>query len=204
MSRGKGIRVRSMRKAVVSAMGLVLSVALVCGIFSVFEPSSPEVDPTRDASSSSSTSVSIATESSTSSRMESGRVVRVVDGDTLVVDVGGEEEKVRLIGIDAPESVHPDATRNTEAGAEASGFLKSLVSPGQKVYLQRDVSDRDRYGRLLRYVWLDEPVNPDAAAEAQKGMLNALIVASGYAVAADYAPDTRYSVLFHSLERQLG
>lgn len=131
--------------------------------------------------------------------LEACTLERVVDGDTIVVNLDGRSEKVRLIGIDAPESVHPDAGRNTAEGDEASAYLKSLVSPGQTVYLQKDVSDTDRYGRLLRYVWLEVPSDPDDASEVSEKMLNAAIVASGHAQAKDYAPDTRYSRMLHSL-----
>lgn len=124
---------------------------------------------------------------------------RVVDGDTIVVDVDGESKKVRLIGIDAAESVHPDESRNTEAGVEASDYLKSLITPGQTLYLQRDVSETDRYGRLLRYVWIGQPADVDDTEEVAAKMLNAVIVENGYAQGKDYAPDTRYSRILHSL-----
>lgn len=134
--------------------------------------------------------------------LESCTLERVVDGDTIVVSLDGRSEKVRLIGIDAPESVHPDASRNTGQGDEASAYLKSLVSPGQTLYLQKDVSDTDRYGRLLRYVWLEVPAASDDTGEVSEKMLNAIIVSSGHAQAKDYAPDTRYSRMFHSLQHR--
>jgi len=80
-----------------------------------------------------------------------GRVVGVVDGDTLVVDLDGRSETIRLLGIDTPETVHPD--RPPECfGAEASGRLALLLAPGAAVRITRDVEARDRYGRLLAYV----------------------------------------------------
>lgn len=134
-----------------------------------------------------------------SSELEVCTLERVVDGDTIVVSVDGKSQKVRLIGIDAAESVHPDESRNTEAGAEASAYLKSLIAPGQTLYLQRDVSETDRYGRLLRYVWVGQPIDADDPEEVAGKMLNAIIVKSGHAQAKDYAPDTRYSRILHSL-----
>jgi micrococcal nuclease len=78
-------------------------------------------------------------------------ITRVVDGDTVVVDVGGRRETVRLVGIDAPESVHP--TRPIECfGPEASSTLSSLLPVGTEVVLERDVEARDPYDRLLAYV----------------------------------------------------
>lgn len=81
-----------------------------------------------------------------------GRVVRVVDGDTLVVRVRGVDERVRLIGVDTPETVHP--RRPVECfGPEASAAARDLLD-GRRVRLERDAlaADRDRYGRLLRHV----------------------------------------------------
>lgn len=126
---------------------------------------------------------------------ERATVVRVVDGDTLVVSVEGAEHKVRLIGVDAPESVSPDEARNCPEGALASDFAKSLLPAGEEVWLVADESDEDRYGRLLRYVWLDDPAEADAA----ESMANAVLVAEGYAQAKDYPPDTAFSALFHRL-----
>lgn len=127
-------------------------------------------------------------------------VEKIVDGDTLDVKpaAGGETMRIRLIGIDAPESVNPDDSKNTEAGREASAWLKDGLPKGTRVWLVKDVSDTDKYGRYLRYVWISDPSEADA--DPAKDMLNALIVANGHAVAKDFPPDTAYSQLFHSLE----
>ncbi len=82
------------------------------------------------------------------------KVNKVVDGDTIVVEKVGEEEKVRMIGIDTPETVHPN--KPVECfGLEASDKLRSLIE-GKEVQLVTDATqdDVDRYGRLLRYVYL--------------------------------------------------
>ena len=127
-------------------------------------------------------------------------VEKVVDGDTLDVKpaAGGDTMRIRLIGIDAPESVNPDESKNTEDGREASAWLKGSLPKGTRVWLVRDVSDTDKYGRYLRYVWVADPNEADA--DPSKDMLNALIVVNGHAVAKDFPPDTAYSQLFHSLE----
>lgn len=127
-------------------------------------------------------------------------VEKVVDGDTLDVKpvTGGETMRIRLIGIDAPESVNPDESKNTEDGREASAWLKDGLPKGTRVWLVKDVSDTDKYGRYLRYVWISDPSEADA--DPANDMLNALIVANGHAVAKDFPPDTAYSQLFHSLE----
>jgi endonuclease YncB( thermonuclease family) len=106
-------------------------------------------------------------------------VVRVVDGDTLVAEVGTGTETVRLIGIDTPESVAPH--RAVECyGHEAATRLAALLPPGTPVRLTRDVEARDRYDRLLAYVFRAEDnlfVNRDQ-------------VARGFAEAKEYPPNT--------------
>lgn len=111
-------------------------------------------------------------------------VVAVVDGDTI--DVSFEQagaERVRLIGIDAPESVSP-STPEQCFGAEASEALTDLLPPGTRVRLERDLETRDRYGRLLAYVHHDDV------------LINARLIEHGYANAVFYAPNTAYEVEF--------
>jgi micrococcal nuclease len=117
-------------------------------------------------------------------------VVRVVDGDTVVMAVGGGEESVRLIGIDTPESVARD--RPDECfGAEAAQRLAELLPPGTVVRLTRDVEPRDVYDRLLAYVQRE----PDGL------FVNAAQVGDGYAVAKDYPPNTTYRADLERAER---
>ena len=90
------------------------------------------------------------------------------------------EYRVRYIGIDTPETVHP--TRGEEPyGREASTRNRELVM-GETIYLEKDVSETDRHGRLLRYVWLDGET-----------MVNAALVAEGYAQVSTYPPDVKYA-----------
>lgn len=126
-------------------------------------------------------------------------VVRVVDGDTVEVAIGVSERTVRLIGVDTPESVSADESRNCEEGVAASDNTKALLPPGTQVWLVRDVSDTDRYGRLLRYVWLSEPAAAPTAEEASAAMLNAILVRDGWAEAKDFPPDSAWSALFREL-----
>lgn len=102
------------------------------------------------------------------------RVLSVVDGDTLVVVVGGVEERLRLIGIDAPE-------RGECWSGEATAALGELVGDGE-VLLTTDTSDRDQFGRLLRHVWL-----PDGT------FVNEALVERGAAIARAYPPDTQWA-----------
>ncbi len=86
-------------------------------------------------------------------KRDRARLERVVDGDTLVVRVGGREERVRLIGIDTPESVKPDAPVEC-GGRAASRALERRLGDGTRLRLVSDPTQdrRDRFGRLLRYV----------------------------------------------------
>ena len=136
---------------------------------------------------------------------QKARLVRVVDGDTIVVDIDGEECKVRLIGVNTPESVasqeYLDRTgkENTQEGKDASEYVKELLGDTQYVYLEKDTSDTDKYGRLLRYVWLEVPDDKTDPLEVSEKMLNGLLVWEGVAEVATYAPDTEYQEVFEYL-----
>ncbi len=119
------------------------------------------------------------------------QVVEVVDGDTLKVVINGRRETVRLISIDTPETKDPNEPVGCY-GPEASAFTKAKVP--QQVYLEQDVSETDRYGRLLRYVWLFD--------NGSYRMLNELLVQEGYAQVSTYPPDVRYQHLFLQRQRE--
>lgn len=119
------------------------------------------------------------------------QVARVVDGDTLDVNLGGERVRLRLIGINTPETVDP--RRPVECfGREASQKAKELLS-GQQVRLEADPSqdERDRYDRLLRYVWL-----PDGR------LFNLEMVAQGYAFEYTYDTPYKYQAEFKRAQEQ--
>lgn len=112
-------------------------------------------------------------------------VTRVVDGDTLVLsDLG----KVRLIGIDTPETVHPSKPVEY-MGKEASEATKQLAL-GKLVKIETDIQARDKYGRLLAYIYL-----PDGS------MLNAELVRKGYAQVSTYPPNVKYQDKFLRLQK---
>lgn len=107
------------------------------------------------------------------------KVNRVVDGDTLKINFNGKEESLRLIGVDTPESVHSDSSKNTAEGKIASDYTKSILE-GKNVAVEFDVQERDQYGRLLGYVWVNGK------------MFNKTLVQEGYAKIATYPPNVRY------------
>lgn len=121
-------------------------------------------------------------------------VTRVVDGDTIVVSFGADSEQtIRLIGMDTPETVDPRRPVGC-FGKEASNETKSLLS-GKQVVLQKDVSETDKYKRLLRYVYLPLP-------DAQTLFVNDYLVREGYAKVLTYPPDVKYNEQFRQAERE--
>ena len=117
-----------------------------------------------------------------SSPPDTARVIQVIDGDTITIEGG---YRVRYIGIDTPE-IHPDL----EAfGIEAWQANRKLVE-GKNVHLEKDVSETDKYGRLLRYVWIDDI------------LVNAELVRQGLARAKAYPPDIRYQDYLEQMEAE--
>lgn len=128
---------------------------------------------------------------------ESAVVVSVKDGDTLRIIFRGRSELIRLIGIDAPESkrnrkAYRDSARRQNdlntivaQGKMASRFVLGLVKKGDRIEIEFDVETRDRYGRLLGYVYL-----------ADGRMLNDVIIRSGYATPLTIPPNVRYADRF--------
>ena len=109
-------------------------------------------------------------------------MARVVDGDTIRVRIKGREERVRLVGIDTPESVKPGTPVQCFALA-ASARTKALLPKGSAVRLVRDVEERDRYGRLLAYVY-----------RARDDLfVNLALVREGYAVVLTVPPNVAHT-----------
>ena len=122
-------------------------------------------------------------------------LIDVVDGDTIKVLYEERIESVRLIGIDTPESVHPDETLNTAEGQSAAEHTKELLKDVQAVYLEFDEEQRDKYGRLLAYVWLDDCKKVNTASIKNR-MLNGMILRDGYAKNVVYKPNDKYAAEF--------
>jgi micrococcal nuclease len=119
------------------------------------------------------------------------RVVRVIDGDTFTIKVGSATNKVRVIGIDTPESVDP--RRPVQCfGKEASNRAAALLS-GKKVWLEVDPSQdtRDRYGRWLRFVWIDNRTD-----------FGLSMISDGYALEYTYELPHRYQVEYRRAQAQ--
>ncbi len=124
-------------------------------------------------------------------------VTRIVDGDTVEVRNREGEWKVRYIGIDAPETAHP--TEEVQCyGLNAKLKNEELVF-GKVVRLEKDVSDKDRFGRLLRYVYVVEKDNVTGE-YVDVGFVNLKLVEGGYARAKAYKPDTKMQNVFRTAE----
>lgn len=110
-------------------------------------------------------------------------LVSVTDGDTIEVRLDGRLEAVRMVGIDAEEAGGP--YRDVECfGPEATDFLSGWLAPGDRLYLERDQENRDPYGRLLRWVWLER--------DGEVYLLNEALVRAGYAERYRNTPNRRY------------
>ena len=133
---------------------------------------------------------------------EKAQVLRVVDGDTLIVRLNKEQERIRLIGIDAPESVHPDASRNSAQGKNASEHLKAGLHKGDIVYLTFDKEREDKYKRTLAYVWLAPPPLDPTESDIKHLMLNGILVDQGFANPKAFKPNTLYKSIFESIANQ--
>lgn len=129
------------------------------------------------------------TNSLTQNATSSAKVTRVIDGDTIELEGG---IKLRYIGIDTPETRHP--TVGVECyGAESSQKNTELVL-NKEVRLEKDVSETDRYGRLLRYVYV--------ATNGGEIFVNQELVKSGFAQARSYPPDIKYQEIFRTAEAE--
>jgi len=106
-------------------------------------------------------------------------ILKVVDGDTVDIEIDGHTERVRLIGVNTPETKHP--TKPIECfGPEASAYLTQLLPKGTTVRIERDVEARDRYGRMLLYLYLG----------SNDLFINLDLVARGYGTPMSIEPNT--------------
>jgi micrococcal nuclease len=120
-------------------------------------------------------------------------VVHVSDGDTIVVRIGGRTERVRYIGIDAPEVAHPEDGTPAECWGDEAAEANAALVGGRQVALEADVNDRDRFGRLLRHVWV-------AAGDGWQ-LVGKALVSSGAVEARSYPPDIARDEEFDAAER---
>ena len=128
-----------------------------------------------------------------------GIVTRVVDGDTADVQVDGQKVRVRFLGVDTPETVHPNKPVQYY-GKEASNFTKDYLN-GKQVWLEYDKSPTDRYNRHLAYIWTAKPKTINEST-MRKDMFNARLLLGGYAKVMIIKPNKRYEELFKKFEAE--
>jgi len=145
----------------------------------------PSPTPTTESQKPQETSQGQTSDALNHLNLEYAKVTKVVDGDTIQIEDG---RTVRYIGIDTPETVDPRTTVQCY-GTEASSRNKQLVE-GSTVGLEKDVSETDRYGRLLRYVYKDNV------------MVNLTLVSEGFAYSSSYPPDVKYQDQLKSAEQE--
>ncbi|HSW36082.1 MAG TPA: thermonuclease family protein [Candidatus Limnocylindrales bacterium] len=120
-------------------------------------------------------------------------ITRVVDGDTVVASFRGQSERLRFIGVDSPETDQP-------FGYEATAFTtRNLLR--QQVWLEFDVTERDRFDRLLAYIWLEPPLS-DSEQEVRSKMFNARLLLEGYAQMMTIPPNVKYADMFYQFQRE--
>ena len=135
--------------------------------------------------------LSVCSNDSVSASPNSATVKEVVDGDTIEIAIGGNTERVRLIGINTPETKHP--TKGVECfGPEASAYTEQLLPEGTALRVERDVEARDKYGRLLLYVYI---ANSNV-------FVNLDLVMNGYARPMVFEPNTAHMADFSQAATQ--
>ena len=177
------------RPTVVALFGLLVAVASTACGGGAATPRAPADSP--GSSSAGPVPVPGAPERPTGPTQEA-TLVRVVDGDTIRVMVGGAEERVRYIGIDTPE-LNMSTPATPDPYAEAATDANARLLAGGRLVLEKDVSERDRYDRLLRNVWLER--------DGAWTFVNLALVAEGYAQVSTYPPDIKYVDLLVAAQR---
>jgi len=129
------------------------------------------------------------TERTDISELNKYEVISVTDGDTFKINYNGEEKKVRLIGVDTPESVSPNKEKNNNYGKEASNYTKKRLE-GQYVSIEFDIQETDKYGRFLAYIYLEDGT-----------MYNKELLEKGYAQVATYPPNVKYVEEFEKIQK---
>lgn len=126
--------------------------------------------------------------------VEVGRVIRIADGDTVTIEVDGRRERLRYIGVDAPEMARADMGAPAECGAAQALDANRRLVDGRELVLERDVSDRDRFGRLLRHPWL--------ASDDGWILVSEALVSDGVIEARTFEPDTLREARLDQAERE--
>ena len=167
-----------MSKRAIKWIGVLVGFFLIVGIFSGDSQKQVDTKPEIKSKSVQQSSEPSIEPSPPIIQKEKYKVLSVSDGDTLRIEYNGVNTPLRLIGIDTPEINHPSEPIQCY-GPEASDKTKELLL-GKYIELEEDITDIDKYDRLLRYIWFDGV------------LINELLVREGYALSSRYPPDTKY------------
>lgn len=188
----KSGQIKKIRNYLIFFVVLVLSIVIIRAInLNVLQK---ETDPT----------ITVVETTQENTTLHKATVERVVDGDTVYVVLEGEEQetKVRLIGVNTPESVSSDESKNCEEGEQASEYTKTILSPGKVVYLEYDKEDTDKYDRTLAYIWLQDGVETTSLEDIREYMFNAKLLLDGQAEAMIVLPNNKYEKEFKAFEQE--
>jgi micrococcal nuclease len=195
----------SLKGRIFGYLGYVLACLLIFGVITSFESDTAKAKSAERAAAynaaqeakqqaeaatkaKSEEEAKVKAEQAAANKRISAKVIEVVDGDTIKVDIQGKTETVRFLLVDTPETKHPDKGVQP-FGPEASSFTKDLLT-GKDVELEKDVSERDKYGRLLFYVY----VNGKSVEE--------MLLEKGLARVAVYPPDVKYVDQYRAIQDQ--
>lgn len=130
---------------------------------------------------------------------EKAKVLYASDGDTIWVDIDGAQEKIRFVGVNTPE-LAKDGNPAEFMAEEAKNFTSNSLKD-KEIYLEKDVTDRDKYDRMLRYIWLEKPTANPTKEDFEEKTLNGILVKNGYAYSNYYKPDTKYQKYLDEIEK---
>ncbi len=168
---------------------LLIAAFFILGVLVLGQHFTPSVPSQKIFPSSPTPSVSVSTPTQAVNNLSSARIIKVIDGDTLQVFVNGQKETIRLIGMDTPETVDPRKPIQC-FGKEASDKAKEILT-GKTIFLELDSTqgDKDKYNRLLRYVFLEDGTS-----------FNKMMIAEGYAHEYTYAAPYKYQAEYKQAE----
>jgi micrococcal nuclease len=125
--------------------------------------------------------------------LEEAVVVRIADGDTVTVEIDGRRERLRYVGVDAPEVANAESGLAAECGADAARDANRALVEGARIFLEGDATDRDRFGRLLRHPWLER--------DGRWILVTEQLASEGAVEARSFAPDTLHDRRLDDAER---
>lgn len=126
----------------------------------------------------------------------------VIDGDTVDVLTENDIIRVRIIGVDTPESVNRDESKNCLEGDVASNFTKEMLYSGREIFLEYDVEKTDTYGRTLAYIWLDNNVDTNSFDDFKHYNFGAILLQNTYCRAVYYEPNGKYKEWNEALDQK--